>query len=120
VDRPLRRIGGASSPGGPISQIISSLLLFALAFWLFATARRVASESTRMRFRILIGSGVGIIGAVFMIFIVPRWLPETPGSPGTLVGVALLWIFAAVILLGAVPALIGALSARTDGEGSEG
>jgi hypothetical protein len=38
VDRPLRSIGGASSPGGPIGQIISSLLLFAMAFGIFYAA----------------------------------------------------------------------------------
>ena len=95
-----------------MSQTLASLLLFALMGWIFLTVRRVSQDSARMRRRILVLCAVGCASALFIAFVVPRWVPETPGSPGTLVVIALLWVMAAVIIFTALPAFLGALTAR--------
>ena len=95
-----------------MSQTLASLVLFALVGWIFYTVRQVARESAKARRRILVLSGLACLGALFVAFVMPRWVPETPGSPGTLVVIALLWVMAAVMVLVAFPALLAALTAR--------
>lgn len=103
---------GSPRPEPPISQLLASLLLFALAYGIFRSVRRASEDSAAFRRRMLIGTPIGVGFALFIAFVVPRWVPETPGSPGTLVVIALLWVMAAVILMAALPAFFGAFTAR--------
>ena len=96
----------------PMSQTLASLVLFALMGWIFFTVRRISQESAPMRRRILFLCGIGCGAALFLAFVVPRWVPETPVSPGTLVVIALLWVMAAMIIFTALPAFLAALIAR--------
>ena len=95
-----------------MSQTLASLLLFALVGWIFISVRRVARESAAARWRILLVSGAAIASGLLAAFVVPRWVPETPGSPGTLVVIALLWVLAAAIMVVALPAFLAAFTAR--------
>lgn len=95
-----------------MSQALSSLVLLALVIWIFLSVRRVAQGSAKARGRILLLSGLAIGAALIIAFVVPRWVPETPGSPGALVVIALLWVGAAVVVMWALPALIAALTVR--------
>lgn len=95
-----------------MGQTLASLVLFALIGWIFYSVRQVALESAKARVRILVVCGFACLGALFIAFVMPRWVPETPGSPGTLVVIALLWVAAAVIVVVAFPAFLAALTAR--------
>ena len=51
------------------------------------------------------------MGGVFA-FVLPPHVPETPGSPATLVGVALLWVIGGCLMFTGLMALLGAVVAR--------
>jgi hypothetical protein len=118
VDRPLRRIGGASSPGGPISQIISSLLLFALLGWIGYVGYRSALDSRAMKRRILLGGTALIALTGLAVWFLSSKVPETPGSPGTLVMLTLIWLFGGTGSALMLVAMIGAAFAKPE-EGEE-
>jgi len=103
-----------------VTQILSSIALFVLCGWFFISARRMASSSRSVRRGLILGALAAIGVAAVIIFYLPYRIPDTPGSPAALVVVALLWVMGAVLLLFAVPSLVGALVAKPPLEGSEG
>jgi cytochrome bd-type quinol oxidase subunit 2 len=95
-----------------MSQLLSTLALFALIGWLFIVARRTASTSRRVRSRMIAAALSTLIVVPVIGYWLTRQVPDTPGSPAALVGVTLIWLLGGVFLLFAVPALIGALVAK--------
>lgn len=110
--RPAKHGVTSNATGARISRLLSSLLLLAFIGWAFLTVRRESRQSAAARRRFLLGGLAATAGALIVIFVLPRFIPETPGSPGTIVGVALLWVLGSVILFAAIPTFLGALFAR--------
>ncbi len=103
-----------------MTQLLSTLALFALCWGLFAVARRTAMTSRLVRSR-MIWSGVLILVVVQVVgFWLIRQIPDTPGSPAALVGITLVGLLGGVFLLFALPTLIGALVAKPVAEEDEG
>ncbi len=79
---------------------------------LFFRARASARRSPRARKRLLAGNGIAVIIGLALSLWLRRLVPETPGSPGTLVVVLLLWIVGGgLAVLGGV-SFMGAIIAR--------
>ena len=93
-----------------------SLLLLALLLtvcWgIFTGARSLATVSRRARMRTIILSALGIVAGLWVAFVLPRRVPDTPGSPAMLVGVLALWFIGGSVLVLAVPSMIGAVVAK--------
>ena len=99
-----------------MQQTLASLLLIAAIVAVFIGARRKARESPQARKRLLFSSMAGLAVGLVFVFWLPRQLPETPGSPGTLVGVALFWVIGSCFIFFGLPALLGAILARPRAE----
>jgi hypothetical protein len=92
------------------------LLLLALGLIvcgaIFTGARRLAMVSRRARTRTIVLSFIGIAAGAWVAFILPRRVPDTPGSPAMLVGVLALWFLGGSLLVLAVPSMAGAVMAK--------
>lgn len=95
-----------------VRSLLSLLILAAILWGIFTGARRTATLSRRARRGVLAGATVGIVAAVAAILLLPRLVPDTPGSPAALVFITLIWLVGGVGLLMAVPALFGAFVAK--------
>ena len=102
-----------------MSQLLGTVALGALIWWLFVVARRTATTSRRTRSRMILGGVVTLVVVPAVGLWLTRQVPDTPGSPAALVGITLIWLFGGVLLLFAVPSLIGALVARPTTEEEE-
>ena len=99
-----------------MEQLLATVALFALLGAAFVRARRQARESAGARTRLLIRSGLAVPAGAVVVFWLPRYVPETPGSPGTLVVVALLWIFGGIWIAFGIPTFLGAFLTRPPGD----
>jgi MFS family permease len=95
------------------------LLLLAVAalvgYPIYARMRsRVRAGSTR-RPVALAGAALAIAAGLALALVVPRHVPDTPGTPATLVAIALLWILGGSIVFAGLAALLGAWFARAPG-----
>ena len=100
-----------------VTSLLASLFLIAMLVAAFLGARRRARQSPAARRRLVVGSVLGVALGLACIIWLPRQLPETPGSPGTLVGVALLWIMGSLFVGFGMPVLLGALLAKPESGG---
>ena len=103
----------------PIRALLLLALLLLVCGGIFTGARRAATASRRARTRVIIASALGIVAGLWVAFVLPRRLPDTPGSPAMLVGVLALWFIGGGALVVAVPSLIGASFARPAEEGDK-
>ncbi len=99
---------------------VRTLLLLAIAVaaavFIFRNVRDEARESPRERVRLIVGACLGLAVGALLAFWAPRRVPETPGSPGTIVAVVVLWVVGGGLMFVSLPALIGALSGRPPGQ----
>ena len=100
-----------------LTSALASLLLIAMLVAVFIGARRRAAVARSARTRLLMSGVASVALGLVAIVWLPRLLPETPGSPGTLVGVALLWIMGSLLVGFGIPVLLGAWLVRRDNGG---
>jgi hypothetical protein len=103
-----------------MSRLIPLLLLLALFWGIFTGARKMASGSARARRRLIIRGRVMTAIGFVMVLVLPHYVPETPGSPGTLVMLALIWLLGGGSITVSVASIAGAYTARPPLEGDEG
>ena len=98
---------------GSVARVLLLAAITALiAVPVFLRARASARRSARARNRSLAVSGAAVVIGLALSLWLPRLVPETPGSPGTLVAVVLLWIVGGGLALLGGASFIGALVAR--------
>ncbi len=90
------------------------LAALGIAVPIFLRTRARAAFSSAARLRIITLSTVGLaLGLGLALWLPPR-IPETNGSPASLVAVALLWVIGGSLAFLTLPALLGALFAKPD------
>ena len=98
------------------ASTIRGLLLFGLVGGMGAfvalNTRKLAGQSPRARTRLIGGGLMGAIAGALLAFWLPHRIPETNGSPASLVAVLVLWIVGGGLLFLGVASLVGALLAR--------
>ena len=92
--------------------ILLTLTAIVIAVPLFLRSRTRAEQSTAMRTRLITISALALALGIGMTFWLPRRVPETNGSPASLVAIALLWVIGGSIVFASLPALLGALFAK--------
>ena len=89
------------------------LVIFGFVAWTMGrTIRNRASRSPTMKNRMLIGGCVSLVLGLVMALWLPSRVPETPGSPGTIVMLLVLWVFGGGLAYVGLVAIVGALFAR--------
>jgi drug/metabolite transporter (DMT)-like permease len=95
-----------------MGSLVGLIGLVAISYMIFRTSRESARESAAARRRAIVGALIMMLTGAVMAFWLTRYVPETPGSPGTLVFLTLLWLLGGCMLfLGAI-ALAGGIVAR--------
>ena len=92
--------------------MLLALIAIGVAVPLFFRTRARAEQSRAMRTRLLTISAVGLTLGIGLTFWLPRRVPETNGSPASLVAIALLWVIGGSIVFATLPALLGAFFAK--------
>jgi hypothetical protein len=95
---------------------ISTLLLFALLGSIGYAGYRSAQSSRVLKRRILLGGTALIIVIGLAVWFLSTKVPETPGSPGTLVMLTLIWLFGGVGAVLMFATMVGAMFARPEEE----
>ena len=89
------------------------LVIFGLVGWtMVRTIRNRASRSPAMKSRMLIGGCLSLVFGLVIALWLPGRVPETQGSPATLVAILLLWVVGGGLAYVGVVTLLGALFAR--------
>lgn len=102
-----------------MASAFSALLLFALLGAIGYAGYRTAQTSRAMKRRILLGGTGVIVGTGLAVWFLSTKVPETPGSPGTLVILTLIWLFGGVGGITMLAAMVGALFAKPEEESDE-
>ena len=92
--------------------IVLLLATSAVAVPITLAARHRARQSKHARRRFFVGSGVGLVAGATLAFWLPHQMPDTTGSPASLVAVVLLWIIGGGILFLSGAAFVGAVLGR--------
>jgi hypothetical protein len=87
-----------------------------IVYPVYARTRRRAQASAEARRRLIVRSVAGVAVGLVVALWLPRYVPETPGSPGTIVGLMLLWLLGGSMAFLNLVALVGAIRAHPDGE----
>jgi len=106
-----------------MAHALHALLLLAVAalvgYPIYARMRsRVRAGSTR-RPVALAGAALAFAAGLALALVVPRHVPETPGSPGTLVAIALLWVLGGSLAFVGLAAFLGAWFTRAPAASSQ-
>ena len=92
--------------------ILLTLTAIGVAVPLFLRSRARAEQSAAMRTRLITISAFGLAIGIGITFWLPRKVPDSNGSPASLVAIALLWVIGGSIVFASLPTLLGALFAR--------
>jgi hypothetical protein len=84
----------------------------ALAYPAFLVAYRRAGRSRQQRRRLLAGNLAALALGLILALWLPTRIPETSGSPASLVAILLLWIVGGGLALLGLAAALGAFFAR--------
>jgi MFS family permease len=96
-----------------VTRLVVLLAVAALiALPVFGVARDRARAAPAIRARLLVASAIGVTVGLVAALWLPRRIPETPGSPASLVGVLVLWSVGGGLALLSAAALLGAIVAR--------
>jgi hypothetical protein len=88
---------------------------------MFGKARLRARQSPELRRRLLVSGGLAVLAGAVMAFWLPHRVPETSGSPASLVLILLLWIIGGGLLFLGVMSLLGAaLASSSSGPSLDG
>jgi len=98
---------------------ISTLLLFALLGSVGYAGYRSAQTSRALKRRILLGGTALIVVIGLVVWFLSTKVPETPGSPGTLVMLTLIWLFGGVGGVLMLSTMVGALFAKPSNESDD-
>jgi len=88
--------------------------ILTLTGFLASSVRQRARTSATLRARLIVGSVIGAAVGAALAFWLPRQIPETPGSPASLVGVLVSWIVGGGLLFLTLAALIGAVLGKRE------
>jgi hypothetical protein len=91
---------------------LSTLILFALLGSVGYAGYRSAETSRAMKRRILLGGTALIAVTGLVVWFLSTKVPETPGSPGTLVMLTLIWLFGGVGGVLMLSTMVGAAFAK--------
>jgi prolipoprotein diacylglyceryltransferase len=95
-----------------MGSLVGTVMLALMAFGIFRASRENARASHAMRRRMIAGSVAMVVVGTLLAFWMPQHIPETPGSPGTLVAIALLWVSGACFAFAGLASVVGAVVAR--------
>jgi hypothetical protein len=84
----------------------------AIGYVVFMSANRIARLSPRSRRLLLVGNVVAVALGLLLAGWLPTRVPETSGSPASLVAMLLLWIVGGCLAFLGLAALLGAFFAR--------
>ena len=84
----------------------------AAGYPVFRQAQRRARVTRQARTALLVRSVIGLVMGGVLALVLPQFVPETPGSPATIVALLLLWIVGGGLAFLSLAALAGALTAR--------
>lgn len=97
--------------------MIRVLLLLAVAIGIaapvFLSARDRARHSASTRTRLILGGILGVSAGLVAALWLPQRVPETRGSPASLVGIVLLWVLGGGFAFLSAALLAGALVGKT-------
>jgi hypothetical protein len=98
-----------------VLRLLALVVVAALiGYPIFAQARARAKRSPAARWRVLAGAAVGLAAGGILAFWVPRYVPQTQGSPAFIVVALLLWILGGGLCFLSAAALLGGLVGRAD------
>ena len=94
-------------------QAFASMVGFCvITYLIYRSAAERAAESARARTRLIRGSIASIVSGAAIGIWGTTHVPETPGSPGTLVMLALIWIVGGGLIYTGIVSLPAAIRAR--------
>jgi drug/metabolite transporter (DMT)-like permease len=93
--------------------LLSMVIAGALGYAAYMTANRRARLSRRRRRLLLAGNAVAVVLGLLLAVWLPTRVPETSGSPASLVAILVLWMVGGSLAFLGVAALLGAFFART-------
>ena len=96
--------------------MIRLLLLLAVAVGIaapvFLSARDRARQSAATRGRLILGGAAGVAAGLVAALWLPHLVPQTQGSPATIVAIVLLWTLGGGFAFLSLALLVGALAGR--------
>ena len=93
--------------------LIAIAIAGALGYGAFIAAYRKARRSPARRRILIAGNAVALALGLVLALWLPMRIPETSGSPASLVAIALLWMVGGCLAFLGLAALLGAVFART-------
>lgn len=92
-------------------KLLSFILLVAMLVAIGYAATRRARQSAGGRNRALALGITQIVVGLLFAFAVPPFVPDTQGSPASLVLIVILWLVGATLVLGGLPFLVAGVLA---------
>jgi hypothetical protein len=100
-------------------RFVILLVVFGLVGWTMARSiRDRASQSPALRRRLLLRACIALILGLVIAAWLPGRVPETPGSPGTIVILLVLWVIGGGLAFVGVTMILGVLLARRPADDS--
>jgi hypothetical protein len=96
-----------------IRFLIAVVVAGVLGYGAFITAFRKARRSPARRRALIAGNAVALALGLVLALWLPMRMPETSGSPASLVAILLLWLVGGCLAFLGLAALLGAVFART-------
>jgi hypothetical protein len=93
--------------------LIAIVIAGALGYGAFITAYRTARRSPARRRVLIAGNAVALALGLVLALWLPMRIPETSGSPASLVAILLLWLVGGCLAFLGLASLLGAVFART-------
>jgi hypothetical protein len=99
-------------------RFVILVVVFGLVGWSMARSiRNRASRDPGLRHRLLIRGCIALVLGLVIALSLPGRVPETPGSPGTIVILLVLWVIGGGLALVGITTIVGALLARPSADG---
>ena len=92
--------------------LVAIVIASALGYGAFIAAYRKARRSPARRRGLIAGDAVALALGLALALWVPIRIPETTGSPASLVAISLLWLVGGCLAFLGLAALLGAVFAR--------